>query len=312
MVKEAEFTKKRMKVHFSIKILCISVGVVLADIGLSQDGTQGFGLEHERYRNEEIKVDQFDRDEYDKIRKLMILKSKGIAVADMDRIDEDFNPERYVENNPDGNSDFWSKEYDLDDAEYAENWGEYYERDYDNYEELQREDHYELRRSEEREVQRNAELNSPMSGVWGVVLILVLIVILVIVLVFLFLSKDDDTAIEKDGIDDLAPSEIPQSELEWMLKSALASKDFRKAIRIYFIFMIKDLSEKGWISWEKKKTNMLYLREMKGRPLYKEFRDVVSIYEVVWYGKRNVSEADYRSIEPKLKLALDSISKFKE
>ena len=81
-----------MKVHFSIKILCISVGVVLADIGLSQDGTQGFGLEHERYRNEEIKVDQFDRDEYDKIRKLMILKSKGIAVADMDRKDEDFNP----------------------------------------------------------------------------------------------------------------------------------------------------------------------------------------------------------------------------
>ena len=301
--------KQRMRELFSRAALVFCASIVLALPALCQVPNHEFGLEHDHYLKEEIKISPFDREEYEKIRKLMILKSQGIAIADMDEIDPNFNPEKYVENNPDGNTDHWNREYDLEEGEYVEDWQEYYERDYDNYERFQREDKREVQRIEEdRSRTDESKMNSPGNGLWGVLLILLLVIILVLVLVFLFLSKDKDTAISKEKIDDLIPSEIPRSELERMLDQAIASKDYRKAIRIYFIFIIKDLSEKGWIVWHKRKTNMSYLREMKKKPFYKEFSKVVSFYEVVWYGKRVVSEEDYYAIEPTLKKTLDAIT----
>ena len=92
-----------------------------------------------------------------------------------------------------------------------------------------------------------------------------------------------------------------------MLEEAVAKKDFRKAIRIYFIFILKDLTQKEWIVWNKKKTNLLYMREMKGRPFYKKFRKAVSIYEVVWYGKRSVAANEYHEVEPFFKNMLEDL-----
>ena len=301
--------KQRMKALFNRTVLIFFASIVLVPPVLCQVQHHEYGWEHDHYLNEEIKISQFDREEYEKIRKLMILKSQGIAIADMDQVDPNFNPEKYVENNPDGNTDHWDREYDLEEGEYVKDWQEYYERDYDNYERFQREDKREVQRiEEERPLSDGSKMNNPSNGLWGVLLILLLIIILVLVLVFLFLSKDKDTTISKEKIDDLIPTEIPRSELERMLDQAIASKDYRKAIRIYFIFIIKDLTEKGWIVWHKRKTNMSYLREMKKRPFYKEFSKVVSIYEVVWYGKRVVSEADYYAIEPTLKQTLNEIT----
>ncbi|MBK6527473.1 MAG: hypothetical protein IPG07_19110 [Crocinitomicaceae bacterium] len=36
-----------------------------------------------------------------------------------------------------------------------------------------------------------------------------------------------------------------------MLQEALARADYRGAVRIYFIFIVRDLSQKNWINWEK-------------------------------------------------------------
>ena len=88
----------------------------------------------------------------------------------------------------------------------------------------------------------------------------------------------------------------------------MANNNFREAIRIYFIFIIKDLSEKEWIRWEKKKTNFSYLIEMRNRPQHKPFNEAVSIYELVWYGNYKVNKEDFNALEPLFKDLLDSLN----
>ena len=108
--------------------------------------------------------------------------------------------------------------------------------------------------------------------------------------------------------DDVPPSEIPKTELERRLEDALAKEDFREAIRIYFIFIIKDLSDKEWINWERKKTNMSYLMEMRSKPQFDLFNETVSIYDIVWYGNYAVTKSNYNDVEPKFKQLLSAIN----
>ena len=125
---------------------------------------------------------------------------------------------------------------------------------------------------------------------------------------FMKTSFDDKGAKVVDRFVELAPTQIPKSELELLLEKALANNDFRGAIRLYFIFIIKDLSEKEWIRWEKKKTNFSYLIEMRSRPQYELFNEAVSIYELVWYGNYNVEKEDFDSLEPQFKNLLNSLN----
>ncbi len=125
---------------------------------------------------------------------------------------------------------------------------------------------------------------------------------------FVKTSFDDKGAKVVVDFEELAPTQIPKSELELLLEKALANDDFRGAIRLYFIFIIKGLSEKEWIRWEKKKTNFSYLIEMRGKPQYDSFNDAVSIYELVWYGNYRVKKEDFSSLEPKFKSLLNSLN----
>ena len=142
----------------------------------------------------------------------------------------------------------------------------------------------------------------------------VLFGLLTVLLAFLIYQLFVKTSFNEKGakivvdFEELAPTQIPKSELELLLEKALAKDDFREAIRLYFIFIIKDLCEKEWIRWEKKKTNFSYLIEMREKPQYDSFNDAVSIYELVWYGNYNVKKEDFSYLEPKFKRLLNSLN----
>lgn len=127
-------------------------------------------------------------------------------------------------------------------------------------------------------------------------------------------SGKKNTRIKKESIeeeieDHLDQIELPRSELEILLEKALQHGDFREAVRIYFIFLIKELRTKNWITWEKKKTNSAYLLEMRERPHFSDFVQSVRIFEIVWYGNRAISESDFRQVEPLFKQLIQSVEK---
>ncbi len=98
--------------------------------------------------------------------------------------------------------------------------------------------------------------------------------------------------------DDIAPSEIPLTELQRLLKEALDNENYRAAIRIYYLFILKDLSSRQWINWQKEKTNMHYLYEMQKQKVYNDFSQTVNYFEIVWYGKRDINQQQFKSIQP--------------
>lgn len=114
---------------------------------------------------------------------------------------------------------------------------------------------------------------------------------------------DEDVVEEEEGV------ELALSELEIRLNAALKENNFREAVRIYFIFIIKALKEKNWIVWEKKKTNTFYLHEMRNRNEYQLFSQSVMIFEFIWYGKKEINRETFNKMEPLFKKLLNEIEK---
>lgn len=152
---------------------------------------------------------------------------------------------------------------------------------------------------------------SPLAWVVIAVGILLLIYILYKVISNMEMKKRKKVApiTREEEVFEPEPTELPKSELELRLEAALAKQDYREAIRIWFIFLIKALREKNWILWEKKKTNSSYLVEMRNRSEYSLFSQSVLYFELIWYGKREISREEYLKLEPLYKNLLQQVEK---
>ncbi|MDO8970198.1 MAG: DUF4129 domain-containing protein [Saprospiraceae bacterium] len=101
---------------------------------------------------------------------------------------------------------------------------------------------------------------------------------------------------------------IHETDLEKFLREALNASNWPLAVRLYFLQIIKQLSEREAIVWSKEKTNRDYLREMRGHVSGAQFREATREYERVWYGNQPVSAEEFAQLEPALKDLLGSVS----
>ena len=150
-----------------------------------------------------------------------------------------------------------------------------------------------------------------LGPVGQVILYIVLGAVLIALIYFLFINssfKKNGAKYEPIDIEETAPSEIPKTELERMLEEALKAQDYRKAVRIYYLFILKDLSEKQWINWEKQKTNIHYILEMQSKTEATSFSTAVTYFEFIWYGKRQISESQFHDIQPNFTKLLKALN----
>jgi len=91
---------------------------------------------------------------------------------------------------------------------------------------------------------------------------------------------------------------VKLSESDWENKISLAleKRDFRLAIRYYFLLLLKVISDKGWINLDSQKTNSDYIDEMKNRPDSGEFIQLSKAYEYIWFGELALSESSYKGL----------------
>jgi hypothetical protein len=162
------------------------------------------------------------------------------------------------------------------------------------------------REKNERRRNRENDLFNPgsMSPFWSNFILVVVVLALAALIFFLFFNQlKEGKGNKKIGreLESIIPTEIPKSELELLLEKALAKEDYREAIRVYFIFVIRGLIKKNGIVWEKEKTNFSYLNEMRENPFFMPFESCVSVYEIVWYGERQLSKSEYEQVEPRFK-----------
>lgn len=86
--------------------------------------------------------------------------------------------------------------------------------------------------------------------------------------------------------------------LDELLQEALKANNYRIALRIHFLIIIKMLSQKGEIIWAKEKTNWEYHSEIKDKNISSLFKQIIMSFEPVWYGEHPLSEEQFNVLNP--------------
>ena len=72
--------------------------------------------------------------------------------------------------------------------------------------------------------------------------------------------------------------------------------DYRNAIRYLYLSSLLVLDEQGLMRYDRSRTNREYLRSVSSKPeLAKPLRDVIDVFDRVWYGFETVDEQTYQS-----------------
>jgi len=86
---------------------------------------------------------------------------------------------------------------------------------------------------------------------------------------------------------------IKTKDIKKLIQKALEKKDYRLAVRYYYLFILKKLREAHIIEYEFDKTNNDYISEINEESINHGFVKATNLYDYIWYGNFSVSEAEY-------------------
>ncbi|GAB3204597.1 hypothetical protein ABID22_002511 [Pontibacter aydingkolensis] len=91
-------------------------------------------------------------------------------------------------------------------------------------------------------------------------------------------------SIESEMAYEVYEENIHEMDIRSLIEEAIGQRDFRKAIRLHYLQSLKNLTDHGFILWKPGKTNRSYINEIKAPELRREFEQLTSMFEYVWYG----------------------------
>jgi hypothetical protein len=81
-----------------------------------------------------------------------------------------------------------------------------------------------------------------------------------------------------------------------LIAQAEAQGDYRRAIRLYYLSILQNLSDRALIAWSPSKTNRSYVPEIKNAPLRRAFEDLTRQFEFIWYGGSILQEPMFQQV----------------
>ena len=134
-------------------------------------------------------------------------------------------------------------------------------------------------------------------------LIIAVIVIIILLLLknnirALFYGKSASVSIDFKEFEE----NIHKINFDELIADAISKKDFRKAVRLHFLKLLKELTDNDLIKWQIDKTNSDYSIELVNSRYSSKFQELALLYEYIWYGDFQLDETNF----------ISTISKFKE
>ncbi|POY39015.1 hypothetical protein C3K47_00505 [Solitalea longa] len=90
--------------------------------------------------------------------------------------------------------------------------------------------------------------------------------------------------------------DVRKMDFDQLIGEALDRKNYRLAVRLYYLKALKQLDESGLIAWKPEKTNSCYMNELSSSHLKTDFQQMTMSFEYVWYGEFSLGEHDFNSI----------------
>ncbi len=101
--------------------------------------------------------------------------------------------------------------------------------------------------------------------------------------------------------------EVEETDLEALLSESIKSNNYKLSIRIYYLIVLKVLSEKSLIKWKKDKTNKMYERELRKTHFHLDFKRITLEFEKAWFSNIELTKEEYQHIEPKFQNFISNI-----
>ena len=90
---------------------------------------------------------------------------------------------------------------------------------------------------------------------------------------------------------------IKNEDIQVLIQEALNDKNYRLAVRYYYLYILQLMSEQELIDWQLQKTNHDYENEIDKPDLKKAFTKITHLYDYVWYGDFDIDELQYQKAE---------------
>ncbi len=81
------------------------------------------------------------------------------------------------------------------------------------------------------------------------------------------------------------------------IESAVAAKNYRLAIRLMYLNLLKELSQKNIIQYRHERTNSDYVQQVFGTAYYKDFFSLTRSFEYTWYGDFKVTDETFARLQ---------------
>lgn len=97
--------------------------------------------------------------------------------------------------------------------------------------------------------------------------------------------------------EDLSTEDIFDINYQKEIEKAINAGDYRLAIRLMFLRLLTQLSQKRIIEYKQERTNFDYLSQLHSTRYYNDFFRLTRNYEYAWYGKFEVNQETFGIIQ---------------
>ena len=111
------------------------------------------------------------------------------------------------------------------------------------------------------------------------------------ILIFRKEPKKIGSPTEEDSFDD-----IFSIDYEAEIAAAEKTNDYRLAVRLWYLNLLKELTDKGLIDYRYGRTNQDYVQQLYKTDYYRDFFRLTQSFDYTWYGQFNPSAGAYRTI----------------
>jgi hypothetical protein len=136
---------------------------------------------------------------------------------------------------------------------------------------------------------------------WGRVLVYAIGLALLVVIIMMILKVNafkvlysGESGSQKYRVLD---ENIHEMDFEKLIKDSLREKNYRKAVRLVFLFSLKLLSDKDLVHFQSGKTNHDYVAELKDPDLKTGFNELSFYFEYAWYGNFTINAETFTKVE---------------
>ncbi|APY11683.1 hypothetical protein BWZ22_10730 [Seonamhaeicola sp. S2-3] len=127
------------------------------------------------------------------------------------------------------------------------------------------------------------------------------VIIFLLVIYFIFkavINKEGTWVFGKSSDKNIIPvtdieNNIHATDFKKLIENAEKENNYRLAIRYYYLWLLKQLTQAEIIEYDVEKTNSDYQNEITQNQIKKEFAYTSYLYNYIWYGEFNVSPTEF-------------------